>query len=121
MPGMSDVHLIPVDEDILDTILADDVEFHGTLQFKLPLMIKGKMSGAVDSTSDLYIDEHAEVEANIVARNVAVRGYLKGNIRATGKVELFNSATVHGDVTAREIAIEPGCNFNGICLMNNHA
>ena len=118
---MSDVHLIPVDEDILDTILADDVEFHGVLQFKYPLMIKGVMSGTIESSSDLYIDEKAKVEANITARNVAVRGYLKGNIRASGKVELFACAEVHGDITAKEIAIEPGCKFNCICLMNHHA
>ena len=118
---MSDVHLVPVDEDILDTILADDVEFHGMLQFKYPLMIKGVMSGTIESSSDLYINEKAKVEANITARNVTVRGYLKGNIRASGKVELFASAEVHGDITAKEIAIEPGCKFNGICLMNHHA
>jgi cytoskeletal protein CcmA (bactofilin family) len=114
---MTDVQLTPVDEDILDTILAADVDFTGTLSFTEPLMIKGRVVGSVCTESDLYIDEKAYVQADIVAHDVAVRGTLKGNIRATGRVELFASCTVHGDVRAAEVAMESGCHFNGVCTM----
>jgi len=118
---MTDVQLTPVDEDILDTILAADFDFNGTLVFTEPLMIKGRLVGSVCTESDFYIDEKAYVQADIMARDVAVRGTVKGNIRATGRVELFASCTVHGDIRASEVAMESGCNFNGICTMTGKA
>lgn len=86
---MTDVQLSSVDEDTIDTILADDVEFSGTMTFKEPLMIKGHVSGSIKTTSDLHIDEKAIVEANISARNLTIRGTLKGDVTASGRVELF--------------------------------
>ncbi|PKL23968.1 MAG: cell shape determination protein CcmA [Spirochaetae bacterium HGW-Spirochaetae-3] len=114
---MTDVHLSVVDEDTLDTILAADVEFSGAMVFKEPMMIKGRVSGSIVTESDLHIDEHAVVEADVKARNVTVRGTLKGDISATGRVELFATCRVDGDVTAAEVTMEPGCRFNGICSM----
>lgn len=114
---MTDVHLSVVDEDTLDTILASDVEFAGSMVFKEPMMIKGRVSGSIVSDSDLHIDEKAVVEADVKARNVTVRGSLKGDIVASGRVELYASCRVDGDVSAAEVTMEPGCRFNGICSM----
>lgn len=114
---MTDVHLSVIDEDTLDTILAADVEFSGSMEFKEPMMIKGRVSGSIVTESDLHIDEKAVVEANVRARNVTVRGTLKGNILATGRVELFATCRVEGDVQAVEVTMEPGCRYNGICTM----
>ncbi|PKL07740.1 MAG: cell shape determination protein CcmA [Spirochaetae bacterium HGW-Spirochaetae-7] len=118
---MTDVQLSAVDEDMIDTILAADVEFAGTMVFKEPLMIKGRVSGSISTENDLHIDEKAIVEADITARNVTVRGTLKGNIQASGRVELFASCRVDGDVRAAEVTMEPGCRFNGICSMTGPA
>jgi len=118
---MTDVQLSNVDEDTIDTILAADVEFAGTMVFKEPLMIKGRVSGSISTENDLHIDEKAVVEADIIARNVTVRGTLKGNIQASGRVELFASCRVDGDVKATEVTMEPGCRFNGICTMTGPA
>lgn len=118
---MTDVRLSVVDEDTLDTILAADVEFSGTMVFKEPMMIKGRVSGTITTESDLHIDEKAVVEADLTARNVTVRGTLKGNITATGRVELFATCRVEGDVQAAEVTMEPGCRFNGICSMTGSA
>jgi cytoskeletal protein CcmA (bactofilin family) len=85
--------------------------------FTKPLMIKGRVSGIVRSESDLYIDEKAVVEADIVANVVSVKGSVKGNISAREKVELFACAAVDGDVTAPQITMETGCHFNGACRM----
>ncbi len=115
---MTDVQLNVVDEDTVDTILAPDVQFSGTMRLKETLMIKGRVSGIINSESDLHIDDNAVVEADITARNVTIRGSLKGNIAASGRVELFASCRVDGDIRAAEVTMEPGCRFNGICSMN---
>lgn len=114
---MTEVQITGIDEEQLDTILAQDVEFAGEMLFTKPLMIKGKVSGIVRSASDLYIDEKAEVEADIVANIVSVKGRVKGNISAKEKVELFASSSVDGDVSAPQVTMETGCRLNGACRM----
>ncbi len=117
MAGMTDVQIDIVDEDQLDTVLSADVEFSGEMRFEKPLMIKGKVSGRIRSTSELYIDEAAVVQADIIADVVSVKGSVKGNISARRKVDLFACSAVDGDVTAPQITMEPGCRFNGACRM----
>ncbi len=112
---MTDVHISLVDEEILDTILASDVEFNGKLVFKKPLMIKGKFSGSIESSSDLYIDEKAVVTADIRVANLSLKGRVKGNVKADTRVELFSTCVLEGDVSAPEVTMETGCRFTGIC------
>ncbi|MDP3178705.1 MAG: polymer-forming cytoskeletal protein, partial [Spirochaetaceae bacterium] len=110
---MTEVQITAIDEEQLDTVLAGDVEFAGEMTFSKPLMIKGKVSGVIRSESDLYVDEKAVVEADIVANVVSVKGNVKGNISARERVELFASSTVAGDVIAPQVTMETGCRFNG--------
>lgn len=114
---MTEVQISAVDEEQLDTILAGDVEFSGSMVFKKPLMIKGHVSGVIRSNSELHVDEGAVVEADIQAAIVAVKGRVKGNISARDRVELYASCSVDGDVTAPEVTMETGCRFNGACRM----
>ena len=114
---MTEVQINAVDEELLDTVLAEDVEFSGNMTFRKPLMIKGRISGKIRSSSELHIDEKAVVEADIQAIVVSVKGKVKGNISARDRVELFASCTVDGDVTAPQVTMETGCKFNGICTM----
>ena len=42
---MRDVRINQIDENEIDTILAEDIDFTGALTFKKPLMIKGNFKG----------------------------------------------------------------------------
>lgn len=106
-----------MDESELDTVLAEDIDFEGTLSFTKPLMIKGRFRGEIKALGDLYINDSADVEAQITANSVSLRGRLKGNVHAAAKAELFSSANVEGDITAMDIVMESGCRFNGVCRM----
>jgi cytoskeletal protein CcmA (bactofilin family) len=116
---MSEIHIQNVDESTIDTILGEDINFTGTLRFSDSLMIKGRMKGDIRAAGDLYIDEHADVEAQVAANIVSLKGRVKGNVYATTRVELFSSAKVEGDITAPDVIMESGCRFNGICKMQS--
>ena len=116
---MSDLHIHNIDETEIDTILADDIDFKGNLNFAKSLMIKGKFKGDIDATGDLFVSEKAEVHARIKANVVSLKGTVRGDVFADTRVELFNSASVHGDITAPDIVMESGCQFNGICTMKS--
>jgi len=54
---MSEIQIKAVDESDIDTVLADDIEFDGTMSFNRSLMIKGKFKGDIKAAGDLFIDE----------------------------------------------------------------
>jgi cytoskeletal protein CcmA (bactofilin family) len=115
---MAEINIKNVDEAEIDTILAEDIDFHGVLSFKDPLMIKGKFKGEIKASGDLYIGKDAEVEAKIEANMVSLKGRLKGNIYARSKVELFSTSSIDGDITTPNIIMESGSRFDGKCTMH---
>ncbi len=114
---MAEVRIKKVEETEIDTILADDIDFTGTINFEKPLMIKGKVKGDIVAHGDLYVDEGASVKAKIEANKVSAKGRITGNIVAHSKVELFSTAEVSGDILTKELEIESGAIFNGNCNM----
>lgn len=116
---MAEIHELRVNESKLDTVLAKDIVFEGEVTFAKELMIKGRYSGKIRSTGVLYIAAEADVEADIVAESVYVRGRLKGNIDAKSRVELQGDAVVVGNITAPKIVMDTGCRFDGISRMQS--
>jgi len=114
---MSELRIRKIEDTEIDTVLAEDIDFTGELSFTKPLMIKGKFSGTIHASGDLYVGNEAMVEARIEANVVSLKGRIKGNIFAKSRVELFSTATVDGDITAPDIVMESGCRFNGMCKM----
>jgi len=116
---MSEIQIKAVDESDIDTVLADDIEFDGTMSFNRSLMIKGKFKGDIKAAGDLFIDDKANVEATIEANVVSIKGKVTGNVTAFTRVELFAAAGLDGDITAPDVVMESGCRFNGICQMQS--
>lgn len=114
---MNEVHIKSVEENELDTILAEDIDFSGELSFNKPLMIKGHFKGRITAAGDLFIGGDADVEAEISANLVSLKGKVKGDITARTRVELFASSRVDGDITAPNIVMESGARFTGACKM----
>jgi cytoskeletal protein CcmA (bactofilin family) len=115
---MSEIHRRGIDVRELDTVLAEDFEFEGEMEFVKPLMLKGKIKGEVLATSDFIIALGAEVEARIEGRVIDVRGKVLGNIIARERIDLTSTARVRGDLTAPQVIIEAGARFNGLCTMS---
>ena len=114
---MTEVYNDFMEDTDFDTILSPDIDFTGTLRFEKPFLIRGKVSGEINATGFLAIDENAVVNANINALRVLIRGQVKGDVTAVEKVEITVTGRLAGNVTAPEILMETGCIFNGRCTM----
>ncbi len=114
---LRDVRIKPIDENEIDTILAEDIDFEGVLTFQKPLMVKGRFKGEIKASSDLYVGEKAEVTAKIEANRVSAKGRIQGDIVARNRIELFSTAQVDGDLISPDLIIESGCRYNGTCRM----
>ena len=87
--------LFDLEEEAFDTVIESDIAFTGSIRFAKPFMIRGKVKGSIDATSDLVIDSGASVEADIKALRVLVKGKVK----------------------AEQVVLEPGSTFTGKCTM----
>ncbi|MDR2552987.1 MAG: polymer-forming cytoskeletal protein [Treponema sp.] len=114
---MTDVHNDALEFEDFDTVLSPDIEFSGILRFEKPFLIKGRVTGEINSTGLLMIDEEAVVEANIRASRVIILGTVKGNVSAEERIEVALTGKLTGNVSAPEINMETGCYFTGRCTM----
>jgi len=115
---MTDVYNDFMEDADFDTILSADIDFTGSLHFEKPFLIRGKVSGEINASGLLVVDENAVVNANIHALRVHIRGEVKGDVTAVEKVEIALTGRLLGNVTAPEIFMETGCLFNGRCTMS---
>ena len=116
---MAKDNILNIDESMIDTVLAEDINFTGTMKFSKSLMIKGKFEGQIDATGHLIIGPNAIATATIRAGVVTNYGQINGNVEGTEKVEIWNNAKLTGDIKTPELFIESGCMFNGNCTMTD--
>ena len=115
---MADLKETVEDENKIDTVLADDIEFTGTLKFKNSLKIKGNIKGRIETTGHLIIGREANVSAEIDAGVISISGTVNGRIKAASKIEIFKKSRTSGDIVTPDLQIDPGSLFNGTCIMN---
>ena len=84
---------------------------------KETILIRGKINGTIDSTSDLVVDTDSVVNADITAERVLIRGHVKGNVVGRKLIFVTSSGVLDGDITTEKVVLEPGCNFGGKCTM----
>lgn len=116
---MAEISIKNIDESEIDTVLSEDIDFTGELEFKKPLMIKGKFSGQIKASSDLYVGKDAVLKAQVEADIVSIKGRIDGNITSKTRTELFSTSNITGDITSPSIVMENGSKFNGICSMES--
>ncbi len=114
---MSDRRLAEFDDDSIDTVLGEDVEFEGDVTFERSLIVKGDVKGTVTASGILYVDERATVSAQVEVERLRCKGRVTGDVTARAGVELYSTATVAGDVATPELAMESGSRLNGRCIM----
>ena len=109
---MVDVRIKNIEESDADTLLSEDISFEGNIRLSRPAMIKGQVTGKIESDSNVFIEKEADVKADVKADELSVKGNLSGAVKAS-VVEMGSSAVFSGDLTAQSLAMESGCTFDG--------
>ena len=74
--------------------------------------IYGRIEGELQASS-IVICEGAQIDGDVVAKELTIAGRVKGTIHA-GKVKLQSSAVVEGDIFHRSLSIEENARFEGM-------
>ncbi len=99
------------------TILKDDTELEGEINFRETLEIRGKFKGKIKSDGVLIIAPEAEIEGEIKARIVILAGAVRGNIEASEKIDILSTGRLFGDIKTAKLRIADGVIFEGNCHM----
>ena len=95
------------------TIISTDMAISGTLASDGDVQIDGQVEGDVRCIG-LVIGDKAEVQGEIYAEDVTIRGKVVGRIRAR-KVTLMATSHVEGDILHEAFSVETGAFFEGNC------
>jgi len=117
MAKTEDLRSIP-ESDII-TVLAEDIDFKGSIHFKSSLMIKGNFEGEINSEGLLIIGAQAKLNAQIKTNTLVSNGDVTGNIQATSSAVLTSSAVHTGDIQTPNLIIESGALLNGNTIMHS--
>jgi cytoskeletal protein CcmA (bactofilin family) len=119
-PGVSmtvnpkDVAGIPPVSTKAAACVSQGIKIKGELTGSEDLFIDGQVEGSVTLTNSvLTVGPNATVKADIIAREVIVRGRVQGRITGSEKIQVWNTARIHGDMKAERIAVEEGSELHG--------
>ena len=94
-------------------LLSRGVSIKGSVKFLNELLIDGQVEGTIDSPGKLSLGEHAQINGEIRAKSVKVRGTVEGNIFATERCELEAGCTLRGDIEAPRLVVDENATFLG--------
>lgn len=98
------------------------VKIRGEVTGGEDLVVEGQVEGTITLTgSRLTIGPHATVEANLMARDVTVKGQVKGDVKASGRVELCKGCDLTGNIAAQRLSIEENAAFHGQVELSDEA
>lgn len=94
--------------------VSQGIKIKGELTGSEDLFIDGVVDGKVTlSNSTLTVGPNATVKAEIIARELVVRGRAEGKFTASERVQIWHTARVEGDIKSDRISIEEGAEMRG--------
>jgi cytoskeletal protein CcmA (bactofilin family) len=91
--------------------IGEDLTISGNVRSKGELHVDGRVEGDVHCAS-LILGENSEIDGNVTANDVLIRGSLIGSVRGL-RVTLQSTAHVEGDLLHKDLAMEQGAYFEG--------
>lgn len=100
------------------TVLGQETEFDGVIEFTDNLVITGKFNGTIKATGDLEIEKTGVCRVDSIdANSIVISGSVTGNMQAPERVEMCAGSNVTGDVTTSHIRIADNVAFEGQVTM----
>lgn len=100
-------------------IIAAGTTLTGDINSAGDCRIDGVLKGNIKSNSKIYIGKTGVIEGKIECQCIEIEGHAVADVSATELLSLKSSAQLIGNIHVGKIAIEPGANFAGNCVMVN--
>ena len=97
------------------TLISRGTRVVGDVHFNGELNVQGQVVGNIvaDGNAELEISQSGQIEGQIQAPKIVVRGLVQGDFRCTKHLELGATAVVNGNVFYTVIEMVKGSQVNG--------
>ena len=97
------------------TVIGKQITIEGTVRGKEDLLVEGSVKGSIELAGNhLTVGLNGQVEADIKAENVTIRGRVIGNVDALAKVSITKEADFNGEIHAKSISVEDGAYLKAV-------
>ena len=96
-----------------ETIIGKTITVSGQFRSGEPVRVLGKITGLIETTADIIIEEDGGIEAEVTTRNIDVFGAMVGNVAASDCVVIHPNGVVIGDLHAPRVILTDGCKYKG--------
>ena len=83
------------------------------------MRIDGTLKGTIHTQGKLVIGPTGQIDGEISCQNAEIHGTINGKITVTELLSLKATSKLEGDIVIGKLAIEPGAQFSGTCVMGN--
>ena len=95
------------------TVIGSTITVDGEITSEEALVVQGVVKGRIHLGESMFVENSANVEADIEAESVEISGVVTGNISAETRVEIKADGKMVGDVKSPRILIADGALFKG--------
>jgi len=95
------------------TTLGSTISIKGELRANEDLTLEGRIEGPVWCDGSLIVAPSANVNGDVIARDITVFGRFAGQLVATEVVDIRKDADVSGRVVTGRLILEDSARFNG--------
>ena len=100
-------------------IIGTGTNITGDVNCSGDIRIDGGLTGNLNVQGKVVIGTSGKVKGEITCKNSEVEGKIEGKISVAELLSLKSTSSINGDIKTRRLAIEPGANFTGNCVMSN--
>ena len=91
----------------------------GVIKASGDIRIDGTLKGSLQTEGKLVIGTSGQIDGDITCQSAEIHGVVNGKITVNELLSLKSSCKLLGDIVIGRLAIEPGAQFSGSCVMGN--
>ncbi len=107
----------PGDESLIG---AEDF-FNGAYRSERGVRVQGRVEGSVESSKHIYIEENAQVMADMNAEDIIVAGRYNGKVECRRRFEITPTGVVTGEINTDLLVVQEGGYFDGKLKMKERS
>lgn len=91
----------------------------GEIRSNSDMRIDGTLKGTIQTQGKLVIGPTGQIDGEVSCLNAEIHGTITGKITVNELLSLKATSKILGDIVIGKLAIEPGAQFSGSCVMGN--
>jgi cytoskeletal protein CcmA (bactofilin family) len=98
---------------VSESVIGPDDFFDGQYRSERGVRIQGNARGSIESRQYIYVENTAEVTADLSAEDITIAGNFNGKIECRGRLEITSTGKVQGDITTASLVVHEGGLLDG--------